>query len=116
MSPREKLAMANRLRSQAESIHRQGLTNFFAHTYACLRYGQASKERAEDRCGPCPMRQFVPGEFTQEAFPCQHIQEEGWEAAAQQPQLPEQYVDWLLRTASELEAEAAREQGSEELR
>lgn len=104
----EKLDMAKRLRAEAEDIRRHGLTNFFDHTYACARYGQASKDRPEDRCGMCPMRPFVPADYTDEAFPCQHINEQGWNLAAEQRGLAESYVAWLLNTAAQLEAEAAR--------
>lgn len=107
MSSPDKHEMARRLRLEAEEIRRHGLTNFFEHTYACSRYGQASKDREEDRCGDCPMRPFVPAEVREEAFPCQHINEEGWDLAARQPDLPEAYANWLLRTAEELEREAA---------
>ena len=103
----DKREMAHRLRAEAEEIRRHGLTNFFAHTYACLRYGQAMKERADDQCGDCPMRPFVPADYRAEAFPCQHINAQGWNLAAQQPDLAEQYVSWLLATAEQLEAEAA---------
>jgi hypothetical protein len=103
-----KREMAERLRAEAADIRRHGLTNFFAHTYACLRYGQAMKAREEDRCGDCPMRPFVPTDYTEEAFPCQHINEQGWNLAAERSDLAEQYVAWLLRTAEQLEAEAAR--------
>lgn len=103
-----KREMAERLRAEAEHIRRHGFTNFFAHTYACLRYGQAMKEREENRCGPCPMRALVPPDYREEAFPCQHINAEGWNLAAQEPDLAEKYVAWLLKTAKELEAEAAR--------
>ena len=103
----DKREMARRLRAEAEHIRRHGLTNFFDHTYARLRYGQATKEREEDRCGACPMRPFVPSDYREEAFPCQHINAEGWDLAAQQHDLGEQYVAWLLETAKQLEAEAA---------
>ena len=108
MSSSNKLEMALRLRAEAKSIRRHGLTNFFEHTYACLRYGQAMKDRDEDRCGPCPMRTFVPTDYQEEAFPCQHINTPGWDLAAQQPDLAEKYMAWLLRTAEQVEAEAAR--------
>lgn len=107
MTSPDKREMAQRLRAEAAEIQHHGLSNFFEHTYACLRYGQAMKEREEDRCGPCPMRSFVPGDYREEAFPCQHINTQGWDLAAQQPDLAEQYVAWLLRTAEQLEAEAA---------
>lgn len=107
MSGGDKNEMAQRLRAEASEIRRHGFTSFFGHTFACLRYGQASKERAEDRCGNCPMRQFIPSDYQEEAFPCQHINEAGWNLAAEQPGLAERYIAWLLRTAEELEAEAA---------
>ncbi len=107
LSSAEKREMAQRLRQEAAEIRRHGLTNFFEHTYACARYGQASKDRAEDRCGDCPMRPFVPAEAREEAFPCQHINEEGWNLAAQHPELSEACAGWLLRSAEQLEKEAA---------
>lgn len=98
--------MAERLRAEAEKIRRHGATNFFDHTYACLVYGQASKENPEDRCGDCPNRPFVPLERRGEAFPCQYITSGGWALAAQQPDLAERYVEWLMLTADQLDAEA----------
>jgi hypothetical protein len=104
----DKHEMAQRLRVEAEAIRRHGLTNFFEHTFACLRYGQSSKAREEDRCGLCPMREFVRSDYREEAFPCQHINEQGRNLAAEHRDLAEQYLVWLLRTAEQLEAEAAR--------
>lgn len=105
MSQTDKREMARRLRAEAEDIRRHGLTNCFEHTYACLRYGQASKERPEARCGLCPVRPYVPAEWQQEAFPCQHLSARGWDLAAQQADLAERYVAWLLGTAADLEGE-----------
>lgn len=106
MSPADKHEMARRLRGEAENIRRHGLTNYFEHTFACLRYGQASKDRPEARCGLCPLRPYVPAEWQQEAFPCQHISARGWDLAAQEATLAAQYVSWLLRAAADLEEEA----------
>lgn len=102
-----KYQSAHRLRAQAEEIRRHGLTNFFEHTYSCLRDGQARKDREEDRCGNCPMRPFVPPDYQDEAFPCQHINAAGWQLAAQQPDLAQRYIAWLVQTADQLETEAA---------
>ncbi len=101
--------MARRLRREAEDIRQHGLTNFFAHTFACARYGQASQDRPEDRCGDCPMRPFVPGDFQEEAFPCQHINEQGWNLATGETELATSYAAWLLKTATELEAEVMQQ-------
>lgn len=106
MSRTDNREMARLLCAEADEISEHGLTNFYEHTYACLRYGQVNKKRTEDRCGDCPLRRFVPRAIQEEAFPCQHIGEQGWNWAAEQPDLAEQYVGWLLRTAEELESEA----------
>jgi hypothetical protein len=107
MNRAEKLEMARRLRAEAEGIRRHGLTNFFEHTYACVRYGQASKEREEDRCVLCPLRPYVPEDYQEEAFPCQHINEPGWERAGEEERLAEKIADSLLNSATQVEAEAA---------
>ena len=109
MSRAEKYQTAQRLRVEAEAIRRHGLTNFFEHTFACLRFGQVMKEREEDRCGLCPMRKFVRSDYRDESFPCQRINEQGWNLAAEHRDLANQYTAWLLRTAEQLEAEAQRE-------
>ncbi len=105
MTTVDKHAMARRLRVEAERIRKHGLSNFSEHTYNCLVYGQVSKEKAEDRCGDCPNRPFVPAGFEEEAFPCQHITEEGWDRAADEPGQAERTAEWLLRTADQLERE-----------
>lgn len=98
---------ARYLREQAEEIRRHAFTNFFQHTFTCARYGQASKPRAEERCNHCPLRPFVPSEYGDEAFPCQHITAEGWGLVARQPELPEKVLAALLASAAQLEAAAA---------
>lgn len=108
MSSEDKREMARRLRAEAEAIRRHGLTNFFEHTFACLRYGQVMKSRDQDRCGLCPLREFVRADYREEAFPCQHINEQGWNLAAEHRELAEQYAGWLLRTAGQLELESTR--------
>lgn len=105
----DKREMARLLRAEAEEIRRTGFSNFFGHTFACLRYGQANLERDEDRCGDCPLRPFVPPAYRDETFPCQHIDEEGWALATHQRELAERYAAWMLRVAQQLEAEAGRE-------
>jgi hypothetical protein len=104
-----KMEMAQLLRGEAEHIHRHGLTNFFGHTFACARYGQAMKAHEVDRCGPCPMRAFVPAAYIEEAYPCQHINEQGWDLAAADPKLAGEYEAWLVSIAKQLEAEATTE-------
>ena len=103
MAQVDRRQMANRLRAEAERIRIHGLYNFSEHTFACLMYGQVSKALEEERCGDCPNRPFVPPEFVEEAFPCQHITEEGWDLAISEPGQAERTVEWLVRTADRLE-------------
>jgi len=106
LDPRAKLQHVARLRAEADAVRRHGFTNMFQHTYSCLTSGQVPRARAEDRCGPCPFRPFVAPDFSEEAFPCQHISEAEWYRAAAQPELTRDYVRWLLQTAVQLEREA----------
>ncbi len=120
MAKIDRREMARRLRDEAERIRNRGLSNFSEHAYACLMYGQVSKPRLpvdfmrrgrgkppeQERCGDCPNRPYVPPDFADEAFPCQHITEEGWDRAAAEPGQAERTAEWLLRTADLLEATA----------
>ncbi len=106
MNEGEKLRMARVLRKEAEKVRRDGFGDFFEHTFTCLRYGQALKEREETRCAECPIRPYLSAVIQVEAFPCQHINEEGWDLIRQQPDLAEKFSAWLLRSAAQLEAEA----------
>lgn len=106
MSRVEKLEAAGRLRAEAEALREHGWFNFFEHSYTCVSYGQVKKEREAERCGPCPLEAYVPEDFREEAFRCQHIAEEGWLEVAEHPELAEEYAAWLLRSAEQLETEA----------
>ncbi len=103
MTNAERQEAAQYLRAQAQHIRSHGLTNFFEHTYTCLRYGQLTKAHEEERCLNCLLRSYVPPEYENGAFPCQHITEEGWRLAAQEPGLAERVAARLLRAAEELE-------------
>ena len=107
LAPQAKLDRASRLRVEAEAVRRHGFTSFLEHTFACLTHGQVPRARPEDRCGPWRFRTFVAADYSEEAFPCQHISEAEWHRAAEQPALQHDYVRWLLRAAEQLEAEAA---------
>ena len=102
----EHLQMATRLRNEAEKIRRHQTSNFFEQTYACLRHGELSSEREDERSGLCPLLRNVPQEYEREAFPCQHTSEEVRALATQKHDLAAEYAAWLLRTAEELEAAA----------
>lgn len=107
MSNPDKREMARALRAQASHILSHGLSNFFEHTFTCL-HAQALKECPEERCLDCVLRPFVLVEYQDEAFPCQHITEEGWARAAETPGLAERFAARLIRRAEELEAGEAR--------
>ena len=102
----EKFRMVKLLREEARRLAQDGFTDFFSHTFTCLRYGQAMKDREEDRCGDCPLRPFVSPEDREEMFPCQHLSEDELYLAAETPDLAEKCSAWLMRTADQLEAEA----------
>jgi hypothetical protein len=108
LDPRGQFQRAARLRAEANAVRRHGFTNFFEHTFACLTYAQVPRARAEDRCGLCPFRPFVAADYSEEAFPCQHISEAEWHRAAAQPEVQRDFVRWLLRAAEQLEADAAK--------
>ena len=103
MASSQRPEAARYLRVQAEHIRRHGLTNFFEHTYTCLRYGQLTKAHVEERCLNCLLGSYVPLEYQNEVFPCQHITEEGWQRAAQEPGLAERVAARFIRAAEELQ-------------
>jgi hypothetical protein len=105
----DKREMARRLRAEAEAIRRHGMGNFFEHTFACLRFGRLGKEGEEDLCRICPIREFVRADYRDKAYPCQHVNEQGWNLASEHASLAAQYAEWLLRSATQLEDEATRE-------
>jgi hypothetical protein len=107
MTITSKREVARILRSEAESIRKHGFTDFSGHNFNCLQ-AQALKA---DKCLGCKLREFVPSEYQDEAFPCQHIDPEGYERIFSQPELPGQIATRLLNLAEEIEA-AARAEGA----
>lgn len=104
----ERERMARHLRAEAQEIREHGFTNFFQHTFTCLRYGQASLEREEHRCRGCTFQPFVPTAFQQEVFPCQHIPPETWGRIAEDADLAKRYAVWLDGVADQLEQQPVR--------
>ncbi|MBI2956171.1 MAG: hypothetical protein HYY26_02540 [Acidobacteria bacterium] len=98
--------VAQILRREAESLRRHGFTNFFSHQYVCL----LAQVLRPEKCEGCLLGDYVPEEFRQEAFPCQHITQETWERIARMPGLPEKVADRFLEIAAELEREAKLEE------
>ncbi len=107
MTITSKREMARILRIEAESIRRHGFTNFFGHNFNCL---QAQVLRTE-MCDGCLLREYVPAQYREEAFPCQHMDLNGFRRIASDPELPEKVAARLLSMAAELEA-AAKLEGS----
>ncbi len=97
--------VARILRAEAESIQRHGFTEFFGHNFNCL---QAQVLRTET-CEGCLLREYVPEEYRTEAFPCQHMDVNGFRRIASDPELPEKVAARLLSIAEELETAAKRE-------
>ena len=100
MAITSKHEMAQILRAEAENLRRHGFTNFFSHQFNCL---MAQVLRPE-KCEGCLLGDHIPGEYRQEAFPCQHIDEATWERLAQIPGLAEQVAGRFQAIAEELEA------------
>lgn len=107
MTITSKREVARILRIEAENIRRHGFTNFFSHNFACL---QAQVVRTE-ACEGCLLREYVPEQYRSEAFPCQHMELNGFRRIASDPELPEKVAARLLSIAEELEA-AAKLEGS----
>ncbi len=100
MTTTSKREVARILRIEAENIRRHGFTNFFSHNFACL---QAQVVRTE-ACEGCLLREYVPEQYRSEAFPCQHMELNGFRRISSDPELPENVAARLLRMAEELEA------------
>ena len=107
MTITSKREVARILRIEAEGIRRHGFTDFFSHNFTCL---QAQVVRTE-MCEGCLLRDYVPEEYRTEAFPCQHMDLNGFGRIASDPELPEKVAARLLSMAEELEA-AAKLEGS----
>ncbi len=107
MTITSKREVARILRIEAESIRRHGFTNFFTHNFNCL---QAQVLRTE-MCEGCLLRNYVPEQYREEAFPCQHMDLNGFRRIASDPELPEKVAARLLSIAEDLEA-AAKLEGS----
>ena len=105
MTITSKREVARILRIEAESIRRHGFTNFFSHNFNCL---QAQVLRTE-MCEGCLLRNYVPEQYREEAFPCQHMDLNGFRRIASDPELPEKVAARLLTIAEDLEAAAKLE-------
>ena len=98
--------VARILRAEADGIRRNGFAYPFSHNFNCL---QAQVLRA-DICEGCLLRDFVPEQYRTEAFPCQHLDENGYGRVVADPDLPERVAARLLSIADELEAQAEIEE------
>lgn len=108
MALTSKREVAQILRTEAGSLRRHGFTNFFSHQYHCL----LAQVLRPEKCEGCLLGDYLPEEYRQEAFPCQHITQDKWEEVAQIPGLPEKVAARFLEIAEELEREATREESA----
>jgi hypothetical protein len=106
MALSSKHEVAQILRREAASLRRHGFTNFFSHQYVCL----LAQVLRPETCEGCLLGDYLPEEYRQEAFPCQHITQDKWEQIAQIPGLPEKVAARFEEIAAELEREASREE------
>lgn len=100
MTITSKREMARILRAEANNILRHGFTDFFGHNFNCLQAQVLRKEK----CEGCLLGEYVPEEFRSEAFPCQHMELDGFRRIASDPDLPERVAARLLCIAEELES------------
>lgn len=105
MTVTSKREMARILKTEAHNLRRHGFTNFFSHQFNCL---MAQVLRPE-KCEGCLLRDYVPEEYREEAFPCQHVDQATWERLAQIPGLPERVAQRFEEIAEELEATPVQE-------
>ena len=96
------------LRTEAENIRRRGLTNVFGLSFSCL----TAQALRKDKCEGCLLGDYVREAYQQEAFPCQHIDEEAWGQIAGNADLTERIAGRLLNIADELENNARAEEPS----
>jgi hypothetical protein len=108
MALTSKREVAEILRNEAASLRRHGFTNFFSHQYACL----LAQVLRPEQCEGCLLGDYLPEEYREEAFPCQHITQETWKRIAQIPGLPEKVAERFGQIAAELEREAQLEESS----
>jgi hypothetical protein len=106
MTITSKSEAARILRAEAGSIRRHGFTNMFDHQFACL----LSQVLRPETCEGCLLGDYVPEEYRQEAFPCQHIDQAALERIAAVPGLPKKVVDRFVSIAEELETLARVEE------
>lgn len=108
MALTSKRDVAQILRKEAASLRRHGFTNFFSHQYVCL----LAQVLRPEKCEGCLLGDYLPQEYRQEAFPCQHITQDSWEQIAQIPGLPERVADRFAQIATELQREAQLEESA----
>ena len=110
MTITSKREIARILRAEADNLRRHGFTNFFSHQFACV---MAQVVRPE-QCEGCLLGDYVPEEYREEAFPCQHIDESAWERIAAIPGMPEKVAERFEAIAEQLEISAQGEEATRE--
>jgi len=108
MTITSKREVAQILRNEADNIRRYGFTDIFSHQFACL-LGQTLRR---EQCEGCLLGDFLPEEYRNEAFPCQHVDPATWARIAAIPGLPEKVAERFASVAAELEAEVELEESA----
>lgn len=106
MTITSKREVARILRAEAESLRRHGFTNFFSHQFACVM-AQVLRPK---QCEACLLGDYVPEEYREEGFPCQHIDESAWERIAVISGMAEKVAERFETIAGQLEASAEGEE------
>lgn len=110
MTVTSKREVARILRSEADGLERHGFTDFFSHNFNCLQ-AQVLREDI-DRCLGCLLRGYIPEEYRNEVFPCQHMDSDDFSRVASRPGLPKKVAERMRSLADELEDAARKEEAA----
>jgi hypothetical protein len=106
MTITSKREVARVLRIEAQNVKRHGFSDVPTYSFDCL---QAQVLRP-DPCLGCLLKDFIPEQSRGEAFPCQHIDPDGYHKIFAEPGMPEKISTRLSNLVEELEAAAEKEE------
>ncbi len=113
MSTWDKQKVLGLMRLEIDNIRRHGFRGYFRDSVLCVNTHKLVKS---DACEGCALLMYVPEEHKRDAAPCVHITlDAGGETVASLSkaglgsELEQKILDWLERTADNLEREILAE-------
>lgn len=113
MSTWDKQKVLGMIRLEIDNIRRQGFRGYFRDSVLCINTHKLLKS---DTCEGCALLLYVPQEHKGEAVPCVHITlDAGGDTVASlskaglSSEIEQKILDWLERTADNLEHEILAE-------